>query len=362
MSNATPHIIVVGAGIVGASIAWHLVRRGARVTIVTADAPGGVATPNSLSWINSNHRFPPHYFALRHRSMAEWRRLKEALPDLQVRQEGSVYFPCEDLDIEAFIAAHSARGYRIRAIDQAELNRLEPGLRITTDIAARAEDEGAAEASDAARHLVEAAVGEGATLINETAVDRLHVSGVCIAGVVTGDDVIAADEVVVAAGVATPDLLASADIDLPMTAPSGLLAHTKPIPPLLNGIILADSLHFRQKLDGSLIGGAGYEGSKPGSDPEGIARELMRRMNESIDPAITLELDFYTVGYRPTPPKGFPIVGRPPGTEGLMVAVMHSGVTLAPIVGRLVTEELLEGTRDGLLRPFGVEQYAEAAE
>ena len=42
------HIVVVGAGIVGASIAWHLVAAGARVTVVDAGAAGGVATAEFL--------------------------------------------------------------------------------------------------------------------------------------------------------------------------------------------------------------------------------------------------------------------------------------------------------------------------
>jgi len=42
-----PHVVIVGAGIIGASIAWHLVRAGARVTVIDAAAPGGIATRNS---------------------------------------------------------------------------------------------------------------------------------------------------------------------------------------------------------------------------------------------------------------------------------------------------------------------------
>ena len=47
-------IIVVGAGIVGASIGWHLTRAGASVTIVDAGQAGGVATPASFAWINAS--------------------------------------------------------------------------------------------------------------------------------------------------------------------------------------------------------------------------------------------------------------------------------------------------------------------
>jgi len=70
--TATPHVIVVGAGIVGASIARHLAKAGARVTVVEAGEPGGVATRSSWAWINASSGSPEPYFRLRHRSQEEW--------------------------------------------------------------------------------------------------------------------------------------------------------------------------------------------------------------------------------------------------------------------------------------------------
>jgi glycine/D-amino acid oxidase-like deaminating enzyme len=52
--TAQKHVIVAGAGIIGASIAWHLVQASARVTIVDAGEGGGVATKNSFAWINAS--------------------------------------------------------------------------------------------------------------------------------------------------------------------------------------------------------------------------------------------------------------------------------------------------------------------
>ena len=43
-----------------------------------------------------------------------------------------------------------------------------------------------------------------------------------------------------------------------------------------------------------------------------------------------LEMDFHSVGYRPTPGDEFPIISAAPGVGGLYIAVMHSGITLAP--------------------------------
>ena len=70
-------IIVIGAGIIGASIAWHLQRKGASVTTI-AQKIGGEATPNSFAWINASWGNPEFYFHFRHRSMAEWSRLADA--------------------------------------------------------------------------------------------------------------------------------------------------------------------------------------------------------------------------------------------------------------------------------------------
>jgi len=64
-------IIVIGAGIIAASIAWHLTKAGARVTVVSDSGAGGVATPNAFAWINASLGNPETYFRLRIRAMTE---------------------------------------------------------------------------------------------------------------------------------------------------------------------------------------------------------------------------------------------------------------------------------------------------
>jgi len=54
---------------------------------------------------------------------------------------------------------------------------------------------------------------------------------------------------------------------------------------------------------------------------------------------------------------GFPAIGRPKGPHGIYIAVMHSGITLAPAVGRFAAEELLQGRRDPLLAPYGPSRF-----
>lgn len=79
-----PHIIVVGAGVVGASIAWHLAThptRPADVTIVAEDV-GGTATPCSFAWLNASWHNPRFYYDFRRRSIARWRDLEAEVSGL----------------------------------------------------------------------------------------------------------------------------------------------------------------------------------------------------------------------------------------------------------------------------------------
>ena len=49
-----PRVVIVGAGIIGASLALHLQRRGASATVIEAAEPGGIATRASWAWINAS--------------------------------------------------------------------------------------------------------------------------------------------------------------------------------------------------------------------------------------------------------------------------------------------------------------------
>ena len=64
------------------------------------------------------------------------------------------------------------------------------------------------------------------------------------------------------------------------------------------------------------------------------------------------------VGIRPMPEDGFPCVGAVSARPGYYEAVTHSGVTLGPLVGRLLAREILAGEVDALITPFRPERFA----
>ncbi|ESY66666.1 MULTISPECIES: FAD-binding oxidoreductase [Mesorhizobium] len=357
--GAAKQVIVIGAGIIGASIAWHLTRAGARVTVIAADsAAGGVATPNSFAWINATWGNPEPYFRLRTRAMAEWSRLARDLPGLPLSWCGGLCWDLSATDMETYTAQHSTWGYGIERVDRAGAARIEPNLIELPDVALHVAEEGVVEPVAATKALLADAERRGARIISST-VTALVQTGGRISGVDTSHGLLATDEVVIAAGVGSADIAATAGINLPLETPPGLIVHSRPHEKLLNGLVLAERLHMRQTAEGRIIAGSDFSGADPGMDAQVTASELFAVLKASLRGGDGLTLDFHTVGYRPTPIDGFPIIGRAEGMDGVYVSVMHSGITLAPAVGLFAAREILDGERDSLLAPYGLARFAQ---
>ncbi|MDP3898054.1 MAG: FAD-binding oxidoreductase, partial [Mesorhizobium sp.] len=209
-----PRVLVIGAGIVGASIAYHLARAGAEVTVVDAASPGGVATAGSWAWINASAGNPEPYVRLRMRSMELWRDLDSSLSGLEVQWGGGLLWDLAPDDLRAYAAEHASWDYPVKLVDRDFVARREPELASPPELAVHVAIEGAVEPIHAATVLLDAAVAFGARVIPGRAALALRAVTGRVTGVQTAGGVVAADEVVIAAGVGTPALLASVGIDL----------------------------------------------------------------------------------------------------------------------------------------------------
>jgi glycine/D-amino acid oxidase-like deaminating enzyme len=345
-------IIVVGAGIVGGSIAWHLAKAGADVTVVDAGVLGGVATPNSWAWINASWGNPEPYFRLRERSMMEWRRIDREVPGLEVDWCGGLLWDLPPDKLEAYATEHSRWGYGIRRVNRAEALAIEPNLKQPPDFALHVAEEGKVEPATAALAFLSGAEGLGARVLHDTPVKWLEEKNGRVVGVIINDGVLHADDVVIAAGAGAGALLDGIGIPVDLTAPPGLLVHSKPHGEVLRGLVMAPELHVRQTSEGRLVAGSDFSGSVDLDHIEKSAADLYTKVQDMVAGTEDLGMAFYTLGFRPTPADGFPVIGRPKNTQGLYLAMMHSGVTLAPAVGLFTAHELLDGRRDQLLAPY----------
>jgi len=350
--NVAPHVIVIGAGIIGASAAYHLARAGARVTIL-AQSPGGVATPNSFSWINASWSNDPAYFRLRLESMQRWRRLEQEIPGLGLSWGGSITYDLSQAELHRYADDFGARGYPLRLVDAAEIRQLAPNLARPPDLAVYAEAEGAVEQGIATPALLKAS----AAVFHQTTVHGLDTRGQRVVSAMTGDGPVAGDHFVLAAGMGTSQLLATVGVRLDLDGPPGLIVHTRPLPRLLRQLIIAPEIHIRQTLDGKLIVGSDFGGSPIDKGPAIVAEDLLSLLRSQILGAEEVSMARYTVGYRPTPRDERPIAGPVPGIDRLYVAVMHSGITNAPSIGAAAAEAILKGSASELIKPYGIERF-----
>lgn len=345
-------IIVVGAGIIGASTAWHLAKAGAEVTVIEAGEPGGLATRNSWAWINASWGNPEVYFRLRERSMLEWRRIDHEVPGLEVDWCGGLIWDLPAEQLEAYAVEHISWGYGIRRVDRKEVLRIEPNIKKPPDFALHVAKEGKVEPLAATLAFLAGAEAMGAKILRNSHVKWLEEKNGRVVGVCINEGVLHADEVVVAAGVGAVPLLENIGIAIDFTVPSGLLVHSKPMGEVLRGLVMASELHVRQTSEGRLVAGVDFSGSFDADNLESTAASLHLKIQEIVAGAENIELDFHTIGFKPTPADGFPMIGRPKNRQGLYLTVMHSGITLAPAVGLFTTSELLEGRRDALIAPY----------
>jgi glycine/D-amino acid oxidase-like deaminating enzyme len=342
--------VVIGGGIIGAAIAFHLARRGLAVRVIAGQA-GGVASPASFGWINASWGNAPHYAAFRMQAMAQWRELHGQMPGLPVSLRGGLLWDLPEAQLREFLAERQAQGYAIRAVTREEAAAIEPPIAEPPSFALFADQEGAAEPAQTAHMLFADAEAHGAQIVAAEA-KSLTLRDGRIAAVETTQGAVECDAVVVAAGTGSQQLLRGIGVSFAMDNKAGLLAWTKPAARrLLNGLVLAPELHVRQLADGSLVAGGDFGGSDPGDDPDGAARQLhaaLQRLLGGEAPA----LDRWTVAQRPMPADGYPALGAVGGVKGLHLAVTHSGVTLAPLIGELLAQEIATGEAQPALAPW----------
>jgi glycine/D-amino acid oxidase-like deaminating enzyme len=367
---APSNIVVIGGGIVGSSIAWHLSHSANTHVTILASELGGVATPNSFAWINSASDNDKFYYDFRYRSMKRWAEIAAEVPGLPLHWGGSLNWDKEEEELERYLENHEGWGYGIVRVERSEIEEAEPGLEegLVPEWGLRAYEEGTLEAAEAARLLLEHAEEEfGAEVIEERVESFLHggngTEGRVIRGVRTSEGrEIVADHVILAAGLGSVPLLAAEGICLPLEGRDGMLVNSKPTKKkFLDALINDKDLHMRQTIvEGRIRAGADYTGGDVGDDPQETAEKLFAQVQASLKDGDELEFDYYTIGTRPDPEDGLPILGPVTGLEGLTVAVMHSGVTNAAIVGELLSKQILTGESDPALEHFRFDRFGNA--
>ncbi len=354
---------VIGVGVVGASIGWHLADRGVEVVMVDAGQPGHGVTNWTFSWVNaSNKTETKEYFDLNVAGVAAHMQLAATLgPGDWWHPSGHLRWfedPTGAEGLQNQVDLLRSWGYDAAVWEAGKARRLlEPEVEFPSDDTPVAVfgNEGWVHGRSLVDRLVADAQLHGAEVRVESSVVGITVrDGRVSAIALAGGRELEVDGVVNAAGPAGAGISALVGRDLPMRDEPGLVVRLQcgrvPIRRAMH------APHVELRPDGEDLVAIHSREIDTLIEPDegwGELAERLRQLAVDVVPALgPSQLVGSKVAMRPIPGDGLPSVGALEGLTGYYEAITHSGVTLAIIVGRLLAQEIAEGTVDELVKPF----------
>lgn len=360
MSKVKIDVLIIGSGVIGSSIAYHLAREGVRVLVVERSqvAQEPVASWASAGGVRRQGRHPAEA-ALASAAIARWPSLEQELDaDLHYRQGGNLLVAesAEEVDeLTRFVQLQQQNGFAdVRLLDRQELHELVPGLSEGVLAGSYSVHDGQANPARTTRAFANASIRHGAIYWTGTWAQALLESKGRVEGarVVHSDiEEIEAAHVVLAAGAWSDELAASIGLRLPIRMQALQMLRSSPsTPDLLRPVLsaLGRSLSLKQLPDGAFLLGGGW----PGTIGEYRRSYILRP--ESIDgnwttaselfPAVARQkMESAWCGLEAESIDEIPFIGALSEWPGLILALGFSGhgFALSPAVGQSVANQIM---------------------
>jgi glycine oxidase len=375
--NASPAIVVIGAGVIGLGVAWRLAQRGAAVTVLDRGAAGMGASHAAAGMLAICAEAEPgeeRLVALGRASQALWpafAREVEAASGLSVdlRGEGTLVVALTADDqarLNHRLEFQKSLGLPVEWISGSDARRHEPHLAPGLAGAVLSPDDHQVDNRKLVAALRVAAAGAGAAIREHQAVARILIAGGRAVGVALADgSELHADGVVLAAGAWSRRIDGLPPNARPPVRPvkgQMIALRMDPDAPLVTHVLWAPGAYLVPRNDGRLIVGATVE--EKGFDTTltaGGTLALLEAAWRALPGIEELPIDDMWVGHRPGSRDDAPILGPGP-VEGLAYATGHyrNGILLTPVTADTIARLVLDGEIDPVIAPFGMERFRPA--
>ena len=370
-----PKIVVIGAGIIGTMIAYELIKKGARVILIDKEIPASGASGNSFSWINATYPKKPFSYNLLSQMGIEAYKNLEREFQFDIKWSGSLEWFEELGQQEKLFAEIKAikkypRYTPVSLISSVEAEFMEPKVFFGDEnTIVHSESDGAIDTIQAIQMIHNEFERLGGESIFSCEFLKLNEKNGRLSSIDTTMGKFEVDHAVFACGIDTDNNLS---IDTSSTPTPGIILKSKPVENRFNKIIVGPGVHIHQQNDGSIVLGE-QDGAplshfdrlkeRPSKFPNKEFEELHteRIINTAKNFTTGLEdivIEKVSIGWRPLPKDRIPIIGRFKKTKGVYVSMMHSGISLAAIVSKLVSEEILENKNIPILDDFRPSRFA----
>jgi glycine/D-amino acid oxidase-like deaminating enzyme len=344
-------IAVIGAGVLGLAVAQSLSRRGAQVTVFDKNYPGSGTSQISYAWVNANGKEPTSYHDLNAHAIDEHKRWQASHP-------ASPRWLLETGTLEW--AADEEKRSRAALLGALPELRLDPRVQHAWSFPS----ECLLYPSLFIASLLAGLRTSGGQLVCNNEVTTLTESAQDVHLTLASGDEWRGDQLVLATGRWAPELISQCGLELAMTDANradpvacSFLAQTQPLPIPLKCNLITPELNVRPDGGGRLMLQAldldqHADPARPVSPDGLIGKEMLRRLRRLFKNTEGARIERIETGQRSRPADGLPALGYISESARVYLMISHSGMTLAPLLGRLVAEEMLSGTGSPMLSAF----------
>jgi glycine/D-amino acid oxidase-like deaminating enzyme len=374
-------IVIIGGGVIGTSIAYHLARRNLRVTLLERGdlAAGSSGACDGLVFLQSKK--PGIHLELALQSRRRFEALARRLPvPIEFKACGGLVLIETESEMAAmaqFVQAQRQIGLEVALLDAAQLRRLEPHLSHHLLGATHSPMDGQVNPIALTLGFALGARALGARVITGTAVSAIETTNGRVSAVITNAGRIETEVVVNAAGAHAPDIGRLVGLAIPIEPRRGQIIVSEARPPMIRHCMIS-AQYIAAKFNPEIARGNGegisIEQTESGNFLLGSTREFVgfdRRTTTgglrsiagrtgAILPALArTNVIRAFAGLRPYTPDGLPILGPVAAVPGFIMAAGHEGdgIALSPITGDLIAQLIATGTSDIALDAFHLSRF-----
>ncbi len=356
----TADIVILGAGVMGTAIAFHLAKRKAgKVVLLDKDHVGRGGSGRSSALIRMHYTFPPEVqLALVSLKMFQnWRDVIGAPGDFRKTGFIRIVHPNEIERLKQNVEMQRKLGAVVELVDKNQIKEFEPDWNVDdVELAAYEPDSGYGDGAGVAGDFLEAARNLGVEYFSRTRATSLVLQTGRAAGVETDRGKISAPAVIVATGPWTRPLIQQVGYDLPIECEYHQVAILRNAPEMKGGgcacIDSVTATYFRSDAHDKFLVGDFY-GTRP-IDPDNFPKrasdesleEIIQRASRRVPRLEEAEIMRGVTGVYDVTPDSRPLLGEIPGMHGLYVCAGFSGMgfKISPAIGLVMSELVLEGS------------------
>ena len=355
----TADIVILGAGVMGASIAFHLAKRKAgRIVVIDKDHVGRGGSGRSSALVRMHYSFSPEVqlALISLRMFQNWQEVVGQPGDFRQTGFVRIVHPHETARLKLNVEMQHKLGANVELIDKHDLHELELDWSVDdVDLAAYEPDSGYGDGAGVAGDFLGAARDLGTNYLSRTHATAFVVEAGQVRGVVTDQGTISSPTVISATGPWTQPLFQQVGCDLPIECEYHQVAILRNAPGMKGGgcacIDSVTATYFRSDAHDKFLVGDFY-GKRP-IDPDDFPQrasddsleEIIERACRRVPKLAGAEVMRGVTGVYDMTPDSRPLLGEINGIGGLYVCAGFSGMgfKISPAIGLAMSELVLDG-------------------